>query len=186
MIAAPNPRLQRTRLRSPLSRKPLGGPINCWRVTMGRCLPILVLAVVLLIPATAFGQRLDPALYGVWALNVEKSDFGAGPKPKKGQVNWTAHGWVFALVTGDGRLYADGVATDHGCTLIGVPSEYSCEIKILTPRHLRLTLKQASAIRRVGDIELVDKNTTKTTHRVTPAQGAAYVEKTIWEREPEE
>jgi hypothetical protein len=153
---------------------------------MFKSLQILIILVVLLSAATAFGQKLDPALYGVWALNVEKSDFGGGPRPKTGQLTWTEHGWVFALITADGHLYADAVVTDRGCTLIGVPSEYSCEIKIVTPRHLRFTLKQASAIRRVADIELVDKNTTKTTHRVTPAQGAVYVEKTIWEREPEE
>ncbi len=36
-----------------------------------------------------------------------------------GQVNWGEHGWTFALVTADGRLYADGVATDSGCTKSG-------------------------------------------------------------------
>ena len=152
---------------------------------MHRFFQTLIILVALLSAATAFGQRLDPALYGLWALNVEKSDFGGAPTPKTGRVIWTEHGWVFALLTGDGHLYADGVVTDHGCTLVGVSKEYSCEIKILTSRHLRITLKQASNIRRVGDIELLNKNTTKTTHRVTPAQGAAYVETTIWEREPD-
>jgi hypothetical protein len=38
-------------------------------------------------------------------------------------------------------------------------------------------------VRRVGDIELVDSNTTRTTHRVTPAEGAPYVETTVWRRD---
>jgi hypothetical protein len=146
-------------------------------------LPVFFAYAGLVQAPAAASRRPDPGLYGVWTLRVDKSDFGGAPKPKAGQVNWTEHGWVFALVTGDGHLYADGVTTDHGCTLIGVPSDYSCDIALLTPQHLRFTLRQGTAIRRVGDIELVDKNTTRTTHRVTPAQGAPYVEKTIWERE---
>jgi hypothetical protein len=147
--------------------------------------PLLVVFALLLTAATASAQRIDPAFYGTWALNVAKSDFGGEPKPKMGQVNWTEHGWVFALVTGDGRLYADGTVVDRGCTLIGVPAEYSCEITVVTPHHVRFTLRQGSVVRRVGDIELVDKNTTKTTHHVTPERGAPSVETTIWAREEE-
>jgi len=125
---------------------------------------------------------MDTQLRGEWNLNVNKSKFGPGPVPKAGHVSWTEHGWVFAIIT-PGGIYADAVMTDNGCTLIGVPSEYSCGIEVLAPRHLRLTMKQAGTVRRVGDIELLDKNTTKTTHRVTPKNGEAYTETTIWERE---
>ena len=90
---------------------------------------------------------------------------------------------MFAIVTPGGGIYADAVMTDHGCTLIGVPSEYSCQLDVLTPRHLRFTMKQGGGVRRVGDIELLDKDTTKTTHRVTPRDGESYTETTIWERE---
>ena len=105
-----------------------------------------------------------------------------GQGQKAGHVSWTEHGWVFAIIT-QGGIYADAVMTDNGCTLIGVSSEYSCGIEVLGPRHLRLTMKQAGAVRRIGDIELLDKNTTKTTHRVTPKDGEPYTETTIWERE---
>ena len=131
----------------------------------------------------AFTQQIDPALQGFWTLNVEKSDFSGRPKPKMGQVNWGEHGWTFALVTADGRLYADGVATDRGCTLIGVFPNYSCEVEVVTPRHVRFTLRQGAAVRRIGDIELLQDGTAQTTHRVTPPEGAPYVEKTIWERQ---
>ncbi len=117
----------------------------------------------------------------MWALNVQKSDFGGDPKPKAGQVNWTEHGWAFAIITADGGLYADGVVTDHGCSLIGVGG-YSCTFEVVAPSHVRLTLREGKVVRRVADIELVDKNTTKATHHVTPSKGAPYVESTVWER----
>ena len=149
--------------------------------------PTLALTIfALLFAATSLlSQQIDPALRGVWRLDVEQSDFGGGPKPKMGQVNWTTHGWVFAIVTGDGQLYADGVVIDRGCTLVGVPTDYSCDVKVVTPRHVQLTLKQGTAVRRVGDIELLDKNTTRAIHHVTPAEGPPSIEKTIWQREPE-
>ena len=143
---------------------------------------LLAPIMMLLIVTTAFGQKMDPALRGFWTLNVEKSDFSGQPKPKMGLVNWGEHGWTFTILTSDGDLYSDGVATDRGCVLIGMSSRNSCEIKIITPRHLRFTLKEGTVVRRVGDIELLDNNTTQTTHRVTPSDGAPYVEKTIWEK----
>ena len=144
-----------------------------------------LLLTVCLAAAPLFSQQMDNGLRGVWKLNVEKSEFADGSKAKAGRVNWSEHGWVFAIVSADGYLYADGVITDNGCTLIGVPSDYSCELKIITPRHLQLTLKQGAVIQRVGDIELLDKNTTQAIHHVTPKDGKPYVEKTIWEREAE-
>jgi hypothetical protein len=131
----------------------------------------------------AEAQQLDPALRGVWSLDVAKSDFGGEAAPKMGQVNWTEHGWVFVLLSADNHLYADGAVTDHGCTLIGVSSDFSCEVKVVSPRHVRLRLLQGPAVRRIGDIELVDSNTTRTTHHVTPAEGAPYVETTLWRRD---
>jgi hypothetical protein len=125
-------------------------------------------------------NNIDPAFQGFWKMDIEKSDFGAEQKPKMGLVNWTEHGWVFAIVTPDNNLYADGIVIDEGCKLIGVPKDYSAEINVLTPRHIILTLKQNSTIVRVGDIELLDDNTTKTTHHVTPEHGRPYVETTIW------
>ena len=126
---------------------------------------------------------MDPALRGNWTLNVAKSSFGPDGPPSAGTVRWTEHGWVLALVFGNGYVYADGVITDQGCALIGVPSDYTCSIAVLAPRHLRFTLKQAATIRRVGDIELLDSNTTRTLHHVTPASGSPYTETTIWSRD---
>jgi hypothetical protein len=153
---------------------------------MKSCL-FLFMAITLLVAANAASaQQIDPGLRGVWKLNVEKSDFGGRPKPKMGLVNWTEHGWVLAIVTADGRLYADGAVTDQGCTLVGLPSEYSCEIQVVVPQHVRLTMRKNGSVVRVSDIELVDKNTTRTTHRITPTDGAPYVQTTIWEKETRE
>jgi hypothetical protein len=141
------------------------------------------ISTLLMMALPLFGQQMDAGLRGDWNLNVGKSTFGPGPAPKAGHVSWTEHGWVFAIITPGGGVYADAVMTDNGCTMIGVPSDYSCQIELLTPRHLRFTMKQGGTVRRVGDIELLDKNTTKTTHRVTPNDGKPYVETTIWERD---
>jgi len=50
-------------------------------------------------------------------------------------------------------------------------------------QHVHFTLKQGATVRRVGDIELLENGTAQTTHRVTPAEGAPYVENTIWEKQ---
>lgn len=144
----------------------------------------VVIAALLTAATASIAQQIDPAFLGHWTLNVEKSDFAGRPKLKMGFVNWGEHGWTFAIVTADGRLYADAVATDGGgCHLIGMFPNWSCELEVVSPRHARLTVRQDQAIRRVGDIELLEDGTTRTTHRVTPAEGQPYVEKTIWEKQ---
>ena len=125
---------------------------------------------------------LDKRFLGQWSLNVARSDFGPWPKPKMGIVNWTEHGWAFALVTADDQLITDAVITDHGCSLIGDPPDYTCEFAVVSPRHATLTMRQRDAVRVVSDFELVDNNTTKVTHRRTPAQGPPFTELGIWER----
>ena len=109
---------------------------------------------------------------------------GDRPKPKSGLVNWGEYGWTFAIVQADGRVYADAVETSHGCEFIGMAAnDLSCTVEVVTPRHVRLTMKEGLTIRRIGDIELLEDGTTQTTHHVTPSQGAPYVEKTIWEKQ---
>jgi hypothetical protein len=132
-----------------------------------RVLWLVTLFALLSHPARA--QDLDPGLQGNWTLDVAKSTFG-----------------VLALVFANGYVYADAVVTDSGCALIGVPADYSCTLVPLTPTHVRFTLKQATAVRRVGEITLVDRNTTRTVHRVTPASGPPYTETTVWTRDREE
>jgi hypothetical protein len=87
-------------------------------------------------------QQIDPGFKGFWTLNVEKSDFGNRPKAKAGFVNWGEHGWTFALLSADGRLYAYAVQTDNGCVFIGLaPADLSCQVEIIAPKHARLTMK---------------------------------------------
>jgi hypothetical protein len=101
-----------------------------------------------------------------------------------GQVNWGEHGWSFALVLANGDMFTDGVQTDHDCIYIGV-LPFSCGYEVITPRHVRLTMKDGAKVIRVGEIELLDDGTTRTTHRVTPSDGPPYVEKTIWVKQKE-
>lgn len=134
--------------------------------------------------ALAQPAKLDARFLGMWNLDVGKSDFAGQPKPKMGQVNWGEHGWAFTLVLANGELFTDGVETDHGCVYIG-ESPLSCEYEVVTPQHIRLTMKHGQTVIRVGEIELLADGTTQTTHRVTPPHGAPYVEKTIWVRQQE-
>jgi hypothetical protein len=146
--------------------------------------PALSLALALSLLAQGIeAQQIDPALRGSWTLNVARSTFGPDGSPSGGTVRWTEHGWVLALVFPNGYVYADAVFTDHGCALIGVPADYTCRLAVITPKHVRFTLRQAAAVRRVGDIESVDSNTTRATHHVSPASGAPYTETTIWLRD---
>ena len=134
-------------------------------------------------PIPLGGQQLDSRLLGNWTLDVARSTFGPDGPPTSGTVRWTRHGWVLALAFGGGYVYADAVITDHGCELIGVPPDYSCALALVSPTHLRFTLRQGTVIRRVGDIELVAPDTTRTIHRVTPGNGPPYTETTFWARE---
>lgn len=147
-----------------------------------RHLSMLLMALVVGLPAQAKTQQMDPALRGNWTLDVAKSTFGPDGVPSAGTVRWTEHGWVLALVFPNGYVYADAVLTDHGCALIGFSAEFSCRIDIITPGHVRFTLRQAARIRRIGDIELLDSTTTRATHHVVPASGAPYTETATWRR----
>jgi hypothetical protein len=150
-----------------------GGPLKRW----------LTIHATRVADSVTSSQKMDAAFRGFWTLNVEKSDFGDRPKPKTGFVNWGEHGWTIAIVQADGPVYADAVETSEGCAFIGMaPSDLSCTVEVVTPRHVRLTIRQGTSIRRIGDIELLEDGTTRTTHQVTPPQGAPYMEKTIWEK----
>jgi hypothetical protein len=144
-----------------------------------RLITIAILGCVFAVAVHSQNAKLDPGFLGTWNLDVGKSDFGSQPKPKMGQVNWGEHGWSFALVLANGDIFTDAVETDQGCVYIA-DFPLTCEYEILTPRHVRLTMKHDQSVIRVGEIELLDDGTTRTTHHVTPPDGAPYVEKTIW------
>jgi hypothetical protein len=146
---------------------------------------LLVAFLLAAVPQVLYAQHLDPALMGNWTLSVSRSSFGPDGAPTSGVLRWTQHGWVLAMVFPTGFVYADAVVTDRGCALIGIPADYTCSVAIVTPMHVRFTLKQGASTRRVGDIELLDQNTTRTVHRVTPASGSPYTETTIWIRDAE-
>lgn len=144
----------------------------------------LIAAASLLVgPAFSKDAAVDARLMGTWNLDVAKSQFAPEGGPKSGVVSWTEHGWVVALVFDGGYIYADAVITDYGCAMIGVPAKLSCKYEVITPTHVRFTLLEGKTVRRLGDIELVDADTTKTVHVVTPATGAPYSETTIWTRQ---
>lgn len=140
-------------------------------------------AAIALVAPSARAASLDSRMYGMWVLDVPHSTFGGPyPAPKSGLVNWTEQGLVFAITLGDGSLYADATVTVGGCILVGVPASYGCEIRIASPTHVHLTVRDGQHVERDADIELIDDNTERTVHRVTPADGAPYTETTLWTR----
>ena len=126
---------------------------------------------------------IDPRMYGIWTLDAAHSAFGGPfPAPTKGQVNWTASGWAFALAFPDGSLYTDAAYTDDGCSLVGVAAPWECSVEVLSPTHVRLIMREGPRVDRVGEIELVDKDTQRAVHRVTPSHGQPYTETMLWKR----
>jgi hypothetical protein len=142
----------------------------------------LMLVTLSLTTANALAVEMDKSFLGRWSLNVAKSDFGPGPTPKMGEVNWTKHGWSFALVTASDRLVTDAVVTERGCSLIGDPSDYTCTFTVVGPHRVAFTMKQGDVVRVVSEFELIDNDTTKVTHHRTPAQGRPFTEHATWER----
>jgi hypothetical protein len=149
---------------------------------IARLLFVSCLMLTFVVAGSSRPAKIDPAFFGFWNLEVAKSDFGGQPPPKSGQVNWGEHGWAFTLVFANGELFTDAAMTDHGCIYIGV-SHLTCEYEVVTPRHVRLTMREGNRATRIGDIELLSDDVTQTTHRVTPPNGAPYVEKTIWAKQ---
>ena len=144
--------------------------------------PLLLAVLAAMVSPALSAHDFDSALMGNWTLNVAKSSFGPDGAPSAGTVRWTEHGWVLAMVFPGGYVYADAVVTDKDCALIGVPADYTCSIAVLGPTHVRFTLKQGTSVRRIGDIELLDRNTTRAVHHVTPVSDAPYTETTLWTR----
>jgi|SRR6185295_17417797 len=154
------------------------------------------LLLALLIPWTAQAKpmpqpirvhqhlALDPRMYGMWTLDAGHSVFGGPyPPPIGGKVNWNTSGWAFALSFAEGGMYTDAAYTDDGCSLVGVPLSWGCTVKAVSPRHVRLVVREGSRVDRTADIELIDKDTQRAVHRVTPSKGAAYTETTVWKRD---
>ena len=133
-----------------------------------RCALYLVALFMFGASAASRALDIDKGFFGFWDLNVAKSAFGPNPALKMGMVSWNKNGFAFAIVTADGHIYTDGLTTRGGCGTIGLPDDWSCEITALTPKHVRLVMKQAGKVRRIGDIELLKDGTTQTTHQVFP------------------
>jgi len=99
-------------------------------------------------------------------------DFGGRPKAKMGFVNWGEHGWTFAVVTADDRLFADGVSTDRGCAFIGMSPNCSCEVEVVTPRHVVLP---SSKVRRFFGLATLNSLKMAPLRRPTGVYGDAAI-----------
>ena len=137
-----------------------------------------------LLPAAHQHLALDARMYGLWTLDAPHSVFGGPyPPPISGKVNWTVSGWAFALAFADGGIYTDAAYTDYGCSLVGVPAPWRCSVEVVSPTHIHLVMREGSRVDRSADIELVDENTQRALHRVTPSTGQPFTETTVWKRD---
>lgn len=144
-----------------------------------RFLAIATLICLIASVATSQNAKTRSRLFRALELRCWQKRLCIATKAEDGASELGRHGWTFALVLANGEMFTDGVQTDHGCVYVGV-SPLSCEYELITPRHVRLTMKEGATVIRVGEIELLDDGTTKTTHRVIPSDSPPYVEKTIW------
>jgi hypothetical protein len=126
-------------------------------------------------------SRIDPAFFGVWKLNVTKSDFGSKPGPRSGVLNWTERGWVIAMVSSDGSITGSAVGTENGCVLIGAEKNSWCKLSIPAPKHVLVFISQGCDSVGITDMELLDRNTARTINRTYREDGKDVVESTfIW------
>ena len=85
---------------------------------------ILRIGVALTILALFFGpslaQEIDPAWYGTWNLNLEKSKSQGGGWAKQSRLLFTRQGWVETAIGRNGELAGSAVALMPGgaCSLI--------------------------------------------------------------------
>lgn len=133
---------------------------------------------------SAFGQNLDPAFHGDWDLNVERSSFGPQTAPQASRLAISPTGWVYATVNAKGELAAFASATGaNGCVLIGMPADYTCEIKPVSTRNVTWSLKRKDVVVRAAQFELVgDGKTLRETTRMMPAQGEPVSVEALWEK----
>lgn len=146
---------------------------------------LISLAMLALASVAAFAQQPDPAFFGVWKLDIAKTNFGGQAPPKVHQITIGPGGWISATIDAKGELQTVAIATgpDGACKLIGVPPEYSCEQKMTDPRHTVWTLKSKGAVMQVSEAELLaDNKTVKSISKMTPVQGAAYTTEEIWNK----
>jgi hypothetical protein len=129
------------------------------------------------------GMHLDSRMYGTWTLDAARSHFGGPyPAPTSGMVNWNEHGWAFAIGSNEEVVYTDAVSVDQGCALVGVSGSVTCAAEATSPTHVHMVIREGGRISRVADIDLLDDNTQRAVHVITPSEGAPYTETTLWTR----
>jgi len=101
----------------------------------------IILAVLVILAWPALAQEIDPAWYGTWSLNLEKSTGGAWAKQSR--LLFTSKGWVETGIGRNGELAGSAVALGPGgvCTLIAPGPEQRCEYRFIDKTHIVMTLK---------------------------------------------
>jgi hypothetical protein len=135
---------------------------------------------------SCFGQQQPPkdkAFFGVWNLDVSKSNFAPGNAPKGGQVIIDQNGYVVMFQdppVGIPHMYS--VANVHGeCYLIGtLPPTSSCTANTDNPRRSTLSIKQGDAVVAKMESELVGETTMKVKNTLASPTGGPVIIEMVW------
>jgi hypothetical protein len=115
----------------------------------------LTLAILVAFVLPSFAQELDPAWYGTWSLNLEKSTGGGWAKQSR--LLFTSQGWVETAIGRNGELAGTAVALRPGgaCTLIALGPEQLCKYRFVDRTHIVMTLKGPGPMAQTVDIRLL-------------------------------
>ena len=150
---------------------------------------ILRIGVALTILALLFGpslaQEIDPAWYGTWNLNLEKSKSQGGGWAKQSRLLFTPQGWVETAVGRNGKLAGSAVALMPGgaCSLIAPGPEQSCAYRFVDRMHIVMTLKGPGPMAQTVDIRLLPGGTTvEVVVQGTDFYGRPISSREVWEK----
>jgi hypothetical protein len=137
-----------------------------------------------------FGQQptYDKALFGLWNLDVSKSNFAPGNAPKGGQVIFSQNGYVATFQDpppGAPRIYAVAIVGGE-CYLIGsFPPTFSCTANVESPRRGILSMKQGDAVVVKLESELVGETTVRVKQTVASPAGGPVISELVYTKAPQ-
>lgn len=144
----------------------------------------MILLTAAVLPALC--QQPDQAWFGMWKMKGAPKITGTGapPPPKMATVSISQSGWVYAEVDARGSLMSNAATSGSTCTLIGMPSSFTCEQSWPDGRHYNFTLKNNGQTMEDLKVELVDDNTFKSTSQMSMPSGMFTSEATFVKAPP--
>jgi hypothetical protein len=143
------------------------------------------LAIIALLFGPSLAQEIDPAWYGTWNLNLERSMGQGGGWAKQSRLLFTPRGWVETAVGRNGELAGSAIALMPGgaCILIAPGPEQSCAYRFVDRTHIVVTLKGPSPMAQTVDIRLLPGGATvEVVVKGTDFYGRPVSSMEVWEK----